>query len=87
MHALILPHSDSSDDWTGSLIRGLPPRPFGETIYGARLYNQPWLFPFLGRIILVSDSVRLSDRIVGLDKINHFIREGLAHWRDVQGRA
>lgn len=59
---------------------------FGETIYGARPYNQPWLFPFLGRIILVSDSVRLSDRIVGLDKINHFIREGLAHWRDVQGR-
>ena len=58
---------------------------FGETIYGARPYNQPWLFPFLGRTILVADSVLLSGRIVGLDKINHFIREGLAHWRAVSG--
>ena len=55
----------------------------GETIYGARPYNQPWLFPFLGRIILVSDSILLSGRVVGLDKVNHFIREGLAHWRYV----
>jgi hypothetical protein len=59
---------------------------FRETIYGARPYNQPWLFPFLGRIILVADSVLLSGRVVGLDKINHFIREGLAHWRAVHGR-
>ena len=58
---------------------------FGETIYGARPYNQPWLFPFLGRIVLVADSVLLSGRVVGLDKINHFIREGLAHWRAVSG--
>jgi hypothetical protein len=55
--------------------------PFGETIYGARPYNQPWLFPFLGRIILVADSILLSGRVVGLDKINHFVREGLANWR------
>lgn len=54
-----------------------------ETIYGARPYNQPWLFPFLGRVILVSDSILLSGHVVGLDKINHFIREGLAHWRHV----
>jgi len=59
---------------------------FGETIYGARPYNQPWLFPFLGRTILVADSILLSGRVAGLDKINHFIREGLAHWRDVHGR-
>jgi hypothetical protein len=56
---------------------------FGDTIYGARPYNQPWLFPFLGRTIFVSDSILLSGRIVGLDKINHFVREGLAHWRYV----
>jgi hypothetical protein len=28
--------------------------PFRETVYGARPYNQPWLFPFLGRIILIA---------------------------------
>lgn len=59
---------------------------FRDTIYGARPYNQPWLFPFLGRIILVADSILLADRVVGLDKLNHFIREGLAHWRAVTRR-
>ena len=54
---------------------------FSETIYGARRYDQPWLFPFNGRIIFVADSIRLSDRVVGIDKIDHFIREGLVHWR------
>lgn len=57
-----------------------------ETIYGARPYNRPWLFPFLGRIILVADSILLADRVVGLDKLNHFIREGLSHWRAVTER-
>lgn len=59
---------------------------FEETIYGARPYNQPWLYPFLGRTVLVADSILLSGRVVGLDKINHFIREGLANWRAVNGR-
>lgn len=59
---------------------------FSDTIYGARRYDQPWLFPFHGRVIFVSDSILLSGRVVGLDKINHFIREGLEHWRDVTGR-
>jgi hypothetical protein len=59
---------------------------FEETIYGARPYNQPWLYPFLGRTVLVADSILLSDRVVGLDKINHFIREGLSNWRAVNGR-
>jgi len=54
---------------------------FGETIYGARRYNRPWLFPFTGRIIFVADSIRLSGHLVGLDKVDHFIREGLDHWR------
>ena len=54
---------------------------FGESIYGARPYHRPWLLPFTGRIIWLADSIRLSDRLVGLDKINHFLREGLAHWR------
>jgi hypothetical protein len=56
---------------------------FKESIYGARPYNQPWLFPFNGRIIFLDDSIRLAGRIVGIDKINHFIREGLEHWRAV----
>ena len=55
---------------------------FSESIYGARPYNQPWLFPFTGRVILIADSIRLSGRTIGLDKINHFLREGLEHWRD-----
>ena len=59
---------------------------FSDTIYGVRPYDQPWLFPFHGRIIFVADSVLLSGRVVGLDKINHFIREGLEHWRDVSLR-
>jgi hypothetical protein len=57
---------------------------FRDSIYGARPYNQPWLFPFTGRIILLADSIRLSGTLVGIDKLNHFIREGLAHWKDVQ---
>jgi hypothetical protein len=56
---------------------------FKESIYGARPYNQPWLFVFNGRIMFLSDSIRLAGRVVGTDKINHFIREGLAHWRAV----
>ena len=59
---------------------------FAETIYGARPYNQPWLYPFLGRTVFVADSILLSGRIVGVDKINHFVREGLANWRAVNGR-
>jgi hypothetical protein len=58
---------------------------FGETIYGARPYNQPWLSPFLGRIIFVADSMLVSGHVIGLDKIEHFIREGLEHWRDTSG--
>ncbi len=58
---------------------------FEETIYGARPYNQPWLYPFLGRTVFVADSLLLSGRIVGVDKINHFIREGLSNWRAVNG--
>ena len=56
---------------------------FRDTIYGARAYDKPWLYPFTGRIIFVADSIRLSGRMVGLDKIEHFIREGLEHWRFV----
>ena len=56
---------------------------FRDTIYGARPYNHAWLWPFHGRIIYVADSVRLGDHIVGLDKIDHFIREGLVHWETV----
>jgi hypothetical protein len=59
---------------------------FSDTIYGSRPYNQPWLFPFQRRVIFVADSILLSGRVVGLDKINHFIREGLEHWRDATGR-
>jgi hypothetical protein len=55
---------------------------FRDTIYGAHKYNHPWLLPFLGRAIFVADSIRLSGRVVGLDKLQHFLREGLGHWRD-----
>jgi hypothetical protein len=54
---------------------------FRDSIYGARPYNQPWLFPFTGRIILIADSIRVHGRLIGVDKINHFIREGLSHWK------
>ena len=57
---------------------------FEDTIYGARRYDQPWRYPFLHRIIFVADSVKLSGQLVGLDKVDHFIREGLAHWRYVE---
>jgi hypothetical protein len=57
---------------------------FKESVYGARAYNQPWLLPFNGRIIFLADSILVSGRVVGIDKFNHFIREGLAHWRDVE---
>jgi hypothetical protein len=57
---------------------------FGDSIYGARPYNQPWLFPFTGRIILVADSIRVNGHLIGIDKINHFIREGLSHWKAVR---
>lgn len=59
---------------------------FAETIYGARPYNQPWLYPFLGRTVLVADSLLLSGTVIGVDKINHFLREGLDNWRAVNGR-
>lgn len=58
--------------------------PFRDSIYGARPYNQPWLFPFTGQVILIADSIRLSGRVVGLDKLSHFIREGLEHWKHVR---
>ena len=54
---------------------------FSETIYGARRCHRPWLFPVNGRIIFVADSIQLSGHVVGIDKIDHFIREGLVHWR------
>ena len=57
---------------------------FRDSIYGARPYNKPWLAPFTGRVILLADSIRLSGRVVGLDKLSHFIREGLEHWKDVR---
>lgn len=56
---------------------------FSDTIYGARSYNLPFMMPFNGRIIFVADSIRLSGHVVGLDKVDHFIREGLAHWREI----
>ncbi len=56
---------------------------FRETIYGARRYNQPWLYPINHRIIFVADSILVSGRVVGIDKIDHFIREGLEHWRAI----
>jgi hypothetical protein len=59
---------------------------FRDTIYGARDYDKPWLYPFHGRIIFVSDSIRVSGLTIGLDKFEHFIREGLAHWRNVHLR-
>jgi hypothetical protein len=59
---------------------------FKDTIYGARAYDQPWRWPFLGRIIFVADSIDLGGRTVGIDKVDHFIREGLEHWRHVQQR-
>jgi hypothetical protein len=59
---------------------------FRETIYGAKSYNLPWMYPFNGRIIFVADSIRLAGRTVGLDKIDHFIREGLDHWRTIDER-
>jgi hypothetical protein len=54
---------------------------FRDSIYGARPYDRPWLLPFTGRIIWLADSIRVAGRVVGIDKINHFLREGLAHWR------
>jgi len=57
---------------------------FRDSIYGAAPYDQPLLFPFTGRVIFLADSIRLSGRMVGLDKVNHFIREGFEHWRDVE---
>lgn len=56
---------------------------FKDTIYGAKPVNQPWLLPFYGRIIFVADSILVSGQIVGLDKIDHFIREGLEHWKRI----
>jgi hypothetical protein len=58
-----------------------------ESIYGARPYDQPWLFPVTGRIIFLADTIHLSGHVVGLDKINHFVREGLLHWRAVHHEA
>jgi hypothetical protein len=60
---------------------------FGKTIYGAKRYNQVWLYPFNGRIIWVADSIRLAGRTVGIDKLDHFIREGLEHWRFIGERS
>jgi hypothetical protein len=57
---------------------------FRDSIYGARPYHQPWLFPLHGRVIFLADTISLSGETVGLDKIDHFMREGLAHWREVR---
>lgn len=57
---------------------------FGDTIYGSRAYNLPWLLPFNRRIIFVADSIRLYGHVVGIDKLSHFIREGLGHWGKVR---
>ena len=56
---------------------------FKDTIYGAKPVNQPWLLPFYGRIIFVADSILVAGHVVGLDKVDHFIREGLDHWKRV----
>ena len=56
---------------------------FRASVYGARDYDRPWRFPFNRRIIYLADSVLVSGRVVGMDKFNHFIREGLANWRAV----
>ena len=53
---------------------------FSDSIYGARPYDQPLLFPVTHRVIFLADSILLSGRVVGIDKINHFIREGQAHY-------
>ena len=53
---------------------------FSDSIYGARPYDQPWLFPVTRRVIFLADSILLSRSVVGLDKIDHFIREGQAHY-------
>jgi hypothetical protein len=53
---------------------------FGDSIYGAHPYNQPWLWPATHRIIFLADSILLSGRVIGLDKLDHFIREGRAHY-------
>ena len=57
---------------------------FEETVYGRRAYNLPWLLPFNRRIIFVADSIRLYGHTIGIDKLSHFIREGLDHWRHVR---
>ena len=56
---------------------------FKQTIYGhaSKGYNQPLMFIFYGRIIFVADSLRVAGRTVGVDKLDHFIREGLDHWK------
>lgn len=54
---------------------------FSETIYGAKPYNHAYLYPIYHRIIYVADSVRLAGRTIGVDKFDHFIREGLDHWK------
>jgi len=56
---------------------------FRDSIYGARAYDQPWLWPVNRRIIFLADSILVAGHVVGLDKIDHFIREGLVHWRAV----
>jgi hypothetical protein len=85
--ATLVPHSalglwasrDSDIDRCHLMLR--------ESIYGARPYDQPWLFPVTGRIIFLADSIHLSGHVVGIDKINHFVREGLLHWRAVHHEA
>ena len=65
--------------------RSLPPRLQGDHL------RRPPLQPALALPLPGPDHPRgrlvlLSGRVVGLDKINHFIREGLAHWRAVHER-
>jgi hypothetical protein len=83
-HLTFIPHA-RFEQW----IRGQPDvnrchLRFGDTIYGSRAYNLPWLLPFNRRIIFVADSIRLHGHVVGIDKLSHFIREGLGHWRKVR---
>ena len=65
-----------------SRSRSLPPEVQRDHLRGALLHRL-WMYPFHRRIIFVADSIRLAGRIVGLDKMDHFIREGLVHWRAV----
>lgn len=80
-HARLALWAAGRDDMDRCRIR------FSESIYGARPYDQPWLWPLTHRVIFLADSILLAGHVVGLDKIDHFIREGQVHYDEVkQGR-